>query len=282
MTKGSSHFVLLLGFVTAHLASTCYGCSCSVLSFAEQYSIAQEAGRSFANATVLASVLRTVPGDVIFNRKRAFLLRVDKVFGNCSAPTPYYTVAETADNDGMCGIELSLNEAYILPLYPKKTSLIGICDGIRRTSTLPAAQLQFLNSRPVCCNGTCTCPNSPQVQCIRAPCVPRFEKPPCPAAKFAVASAGAVLVSGSPKIECLLANHILSTAPCSGEFSIKMWFIPPFRLQSRKRELFGIESRNRQVSSSLRSGPNKRLVDIRYIIQFINIPLYCIVFCIIP
>ncbi len=184
-----SHLVALLGFVAAHLASMCSGCSCALSSFAEKFYLSQSFGGSFANATVLATSCAQSPTRWhCFGSASSFSVST-RSSENCSAPTPYYTVAKSSIVDGAsCGIDLSLNEAYILPLYTKRISFVSSCNIHQKTSTLSAVQLQFLNSRPACCNGKCSCPNADKVQCIRSPCDPRFEKPPCAEAENCVSN----------------------------------------------------------------------------------------------
>lgn len=159
-------------FLLVALLNTAHGCSCAITPFEVAYYRSQQNGTPFSRARVITS---TLSGGI-----RRYGLKVSFVWDNCTRNTPFSAIAETSDSSAACGVLLTVGKTYILQLKQLGTSQVNLCGVNILESSLTASQRSFLDTRQLCCKGKCRCANSNIVTCIRAPCDPRFESPPCP------------------------------------------------------------------------------------------------------
>lgn len=110
--------------------------------------------------------------------KRTFLIQTETVYKGCNVPS--WFIADSPVQSATCGINLSKGTSYLFVL-PKggPVKMINLCMFIRPFSSLSRKEVQFLNTRNVCCKGVCQCADgNPPVNCFRQPCSPP-ETPPC-------------------------------------------------------------------------------------------------------
>eukprot|EP00737_Agarophyton_chilense_P002818 gb/GEZJ01003242.1/.p1 GENE.gb/GEZJ01003242.1/~~gb/GEZJ01003242.1/.p1 ORF type:complete len:200 (-),score=16.51 gb/GEZJ01003242.1/:215-814(-) len=127
---------------------------------------------------------RVIKGKVLFaggggsapDATRFFVIRTEEIYKGCNVPNIVFATSPV--QSATCGINLQQGTSYILPLPAGDISSLNLCQFIRKFNTLTNEDIQFLNTRQVCCNGSCKCVNAPLVNCFRQPCSPP-EEPPC-------------------------------------------------------------------------------------------------------
>jgi hypothetical protein len=160
-----------LGLVV--LIASAGACKCPVLPISVQYF------KPSVTQVVRAVVLSTLPpigtGQM---SKKSYQISIKQVFKGCSKPT--YAVVSTASSSAACGAYLEVGSEYLLLLTGAGYSLAtNSCLGNTLFADVSEADRMFLNSRNLCCGGTCKCADGSQlVQCFRQPCSPP-ETAPC-------------------------------------------------------------------------------------------------------
>lgn len=115
--------------------------------------------------------------------ERFYTLRIIYSHANCASP--YSTVNVTTPYLSFdCGVHLSLNTTYVLPLRQYGLTTLSKCHTIVKLNDLTSLQKQFLSSRQLCCNGNCRCVTGSPAKCAAVPCL--STEPPCAEAKFCV------------------------------------------------------------------------------------------------
>ena len=127
----------------------------------------------------------STPNDMITNYA---VVRVNKVYTGCAAQTPYYTLLKDKHLRYIPSTVQGLTKghSYITPLKDIVKSgenaiqSLAVCTGYTRdVNTLSKEEIDFLEGRMSCCNGTCTCLGAGRVmsQCGSNQCV---SQAPCP------------------------------------------------------------------------------------------------------
>ena len=106
---------------------------------------------------------------------RYYLGRVVRTFKGCLR-AKQSVVLKTPLSDAACGTELRLRRYLIHgtgagSLLGAPVLSISLCNYDRQVSVLTARDLEFLEARMVCCDGTCGCADGSQpLQCFADPC----------------------------------------------------------------------------------------------------------------
>ena len=131
--------------------------------------------RSYDNAdhVVHARILGAVPAPS--GQRRYLAMTIKQAFKGC-LPASSLVVVQTASSSAACGMSLQPGQDYLLHgrnngrLLGFTIMQVGLCDANSAWSALSPEHLQFLNTRYVCCNGTCACIGNDEVQCFVDPC----------------------------------------------------------------------------------------------------------------
>lgn len=167
--------ILVLSLLmVAAAASRALACSCVVPTVESSY--------QHASDVAFVDLRRTyVAGDT-----RYYLGRVVRTFKGCLR-AKQGVVLKTPVSEASCGTELPLRR-YLIHGNAAGSALgtpvlsISLCNYDRQVSVLTSKDLEYLESRMVCCEGSCSCADgSDPVQCFADPCsvAPACEEGEC-------------------------------------------------------------------------------------------------------
>eukprot|EP00737_Agarophyton_chilense_P004908 gb/GEZJ01006653.1/.p1 GENE.gb/GEZJ01006653.1/~~gb/GEZJ01006653.1/.p1 ORF type:complete len:200 (-),score=15.63 gb/GEZJ01006653.1/:177-776(-) len=162
--------LLWIGFMLSCVLFVANGCKCFPATLKRDF-FSPDTESVIKGKVLFASVDGTA-----LDASRFFVIRTEKIFKGCNVPSIVFATSPV--QSATCGINLQQGNSYILPLPAGDILRLNSCQFIRKFETLAKEDVQFLNTRQLCCNGRCKCLNGLLVNCFRQPCSPP-EEPPC-------------------------------------------------------------------------------------------------------
>lgn len=144
-------------------------CSCIYATLQTQYQSAHEVLR----IRVTKEIKEEMSGDIIFFGGPVYYrARVLKDYKNCHKRGDWIKIS-TSSGGASCGVTLTPGQTYVIVGYDSGDGKIGIssCGYVRQAKSVTAEELEFLNTREVCCGGVCKCTDgSFPAPCFVDPC----------------------------------------------------------------------------------------------------------------